>query len=367
VADRLRVGVVGVGWGSLVHVPAFRAVDDFEPVALCSRNADRVREAGARLGIDDTSTDWRRFVERGDLDVVSIATPVALHHPITLATLGTGKHVLCEKPLAPTAAEAAEMVAVAATSHGRAATCFELRWSKDRLAVWEMVRAGYLGIPYVARLHQSAAYWHPSHAPQAPWMYRLEEGGGYLNGLVSHDIDFACTLFGEPVAVCAEVKTTVTPRPMADGSEVDVTADDTVGLLLRIQGDVSVMLTAAVVGVHTSGYRFEACGSDGTIIGTGGRGAVELAAGHVNDERLAEVPLSSREPRSRPELSSRRASAAIRSMALMLEDWSSELRGEEACLPAPTLRDGWRVQAVIDAARSSAAGGGWVQIPPLAG
>ena len=70
----IRVGVVGVGWGALVHVPAFRAVDGFEVAALCSRQPERVASAAERLEIDDTSNDWVSFVQRDDLDLIAIYT-----------------------------------------------------------------------------------------------------------------------------------------------------------------------------------------------------------------------------------------------------------------------------------------------------
>src|SRR5215207_6994892 len=87
----LRVGVIGVGWGSHVQVPGFRAADGYEPVALCARTPERLERVAGKLGIADTSTDWESFVTRDDLDVISVATPTALHHEMTLAALESGK------------------------------------------------------------------------------------------------------------------------------------------------------------------------------------------------------------------------------------------------------------------------------------
>src|ERR1700683_125166 len=98
--DQLRVGIIGVGWGSLVQVPAFRAAGGYEVAALCSRRAERAAEAGARLGIEDASTDWEQFVRRPDLDIISVCTPTDLHREQVLGAIGAGKHVLCEKPVA---------------------------------------------------------------------------------------------------------------------------------------------------------------------------------------------------------------------------------------------------------------------------
>jgi len=354
--------LIGVGWGELVHAPAFRAVDGYDLVALCSRNASRVSAAGERLGITDTSTDWRDFVERDDLDLIVVASPVELHHDMTIAALRAGKHVLCEKPLAISAEQAAAMVRAADESGKATAACFELRWSADRLPVWDLVRGGYLGQPYFSRLVQSAAYWHPSHKPQSAWMYDLSQGGGYLNGLVVHDIDFVCTMLGEPVAVSAEVRTTIPRRAMADGTVVDVTADDTAVLILRLDSGVVAELSASVVGAHTAGWRLEAFGSDGTIVASGGRGpGAQLQVAQAADDGLAPFDGEPREPLSRPDLPNRGSSAMVRAMALMLEDWLPAFSGQPSV--APSFRDGWRAASVIEAARASAAGAGWVDIP----
>ena len=354
----IRVGVVGVGWGALVQVPAFRAVEGFEVRALCSRRAESVARAGERLGIDDVSTDWAAFVARDDLDLISVATPVTLHEEISLATIAAGKHLLCEKPLA-LSGEAGRRIVDAAEKAGTvAATCFELRWNRERHAIWDWVRSGACGEPFHLRVAQSAGYWHPSHAPQSEWMYRKEEGGGYLNGLQSHDIDFALTLLGEPVAVAADVKTTVSRRTLADGREIEVDADDTATVLLRFASGASATLASSVVGAHTQGARFELFGRDGTLVSDGR----EIRAGSADGEGLNALPFSTREPASGADVGTRRSSAMIRAMALMLEDWRPALAGGAPERPVPTLHDGWRVQQVIDGARASAAGAGWVAL-----
>jgi predicted dehydrogenase len=354
----IRVGLIGVGWGALVHAPAFRAVPGFELAALCSRDPRRVAAAGERLGIADLSTDWRAFVQRADLDLISITTPVGLHREMTLAALAAGKHVLCEKPLALGAADARAMLDAAERSDRATATCFETRWSPERLAIWEWVRAGNLGEPFFLRITQSAGYWHPTHAPQSEWMYQRAEGGGYLMGLQSHDIDFACALLGEPEAVAADLRTSVPRRTLADGREIAVDADDTGTLLLRTKNGASVVLSSSVVGAHAAGIGIELFGSEGTLCWNGR----QLLAAHAKDAGLAPLPLSAREPASGADLGQRRSSRLVRAQALMLEDWLPAFRGEPTPRPAPSLRDGWRVARVIDAARASSEGAGWVTL-----
>ena len=359
-SDALRVGIIGTGWGSLVHGPAYQIVDGYDLAAICARNPERLAKAADSLGLQDTATDWEAFVRRDDLDVISIAAPVEMHHPMTLAALAAGKHVLCEKPLALTAAQAEEMVQAAERSGRATATCFELRWAPDRLPIWDLVRSGYVGTPYFSRLVQSASYWHPTHKPQSGWMYDVSQGGGYLAGMLSHDIDWICTMFGEPVEICADVHTTIPRITLADGSEMDVTADDTTTLILRLATGARAEISASVVGAHTAGWRFEAFGADGTISSSGGRRDVDITIAKATDDGLHPWDGTPREPLTRPDLPARGARTMITGMALMLEDWLPAFSGEPT--PAPTFRDGWRAQAVIEAARASSAGAGWVPI-----
>ena len=205
----IRVGIIGVGWGSVVQVPAFRAVAGFEVAALCARRPERAAAAGEKLEVADVTTDWRELVSREDLDLISICTPVDLHCEQALAAIAAGKHVLVEKPVGLDEAQTGAMRDAAADAGVAHAVCFENRWEPARLNVWDLVRSGYLGDAYFAQARSSADFWHPTRATQSEWMYRQDQGGGYLMGLGSHDIDYLCTLFGEPEAVCADVRTTV--------------------------------------------------------------------------------------------------------------------------------------------------------------
>jgi predicted dehydrogenase len=370
--DQLRVGVIGVGWGSMVQVPAFRAAGGYEVAALCSRRAERAAEAGARLGVEDVSTDWERFVRRPDLDVISVCTPTDLHREQVLGAISAGKHVLCEKPVALDSGQAAEMADAADAAGVATAVCFENRWGREKLAVWRQVSQGLLGSPYFARVAIAADYFHPVRPLMSEWMYRLADGGGYLLGMASHDIDYLYCLFGVPEAVCADVRTTIPVRSRADGSAFAADADDTASLLLRWSSGMRALISLTTVGLHTgSRYRFEAFGSEGTaeIDGTVFGGTVR--AGRAGEDGLRELAPGDEavsDPSAIP--ATGRRSAPIRALALMLEQWLPSVRGSAAAGAAgggsglapsvPTLRDGLVVQRVIDAARRSSDGAGWV-------
>src|SRR5690349_2341900 len=113
---KLRVGIVGYGFMGRAHSNAYRQVNKFfdlgvEPAlqAACGRDEAQVRDFAGRWGWQSVETDWRRMVERDDIDAIDIASPNNTHREIALAAAAAGKIVLCEKPLAMNGAEAREM------------------------------------------------------------------------------------------------------------------------------------------------------------------------------------------------------------------------------------------------------------------
>ena len=112
-----------------------------------------------------------------------------------------------------------------------------------------------LGTPYFASVLRTAPYWHPTRPEQSEWMYRQEEGGGYLNGMASHELDYLQTLTGRAVAVAADVRTVVAERPRPDGSVLQVDADDTSSLIMRMESGAVATVSTSVVGLHADSTR----------------------------------------------------------------------------------------------------------------
>jgi predicted dehydrogenase len=126
-----RIGIIGVGFGAQVHAPGFRS-EGWDVAAICSRSRDKVEKAAREAGIPDIHTDPAELIARRDLDAVAITTPPAAHHPLTLAALAAGKHVLCEKPFAMDAGQAAAMRDAAERSGRTAMVAHEFRHTPQR-------------------------------------------------------------------------------------------------------------------------------------------------------------------------------------------------------------------------------------------
>jgi predicted dehydrogenase len=223
-------------------------------------------------------------------------------------------------------------------------------------------RAGVLGTPYFASVVGTAGYWHPSHGLQSEWMYRQDEGGGYLNGMASHELDYIQTLLGRAVEVTADVRTSVGRRERADGSILDVDADDTSVLVLRMESGALVTVATSVVGSHANTAAFEILGSEHVVRAERDEhGGVRFVHAAPSDPAFVPIDATPRALRSGVEWPAGKVSSASRyAMAVMLEEWLPALDGSPSRVA--TVREAWTVQCIIDAARRSSAGDGWVRL-----
>lgn len=225
----LRIGLVGHGFMGRIHSQAWQSVGRAfdlpltpEPTAIAGRDADRVERAARSWGWASTETDWRRLVERDDIDLIDITTPGALHVEIALAALAAGKHVLCEKPLANTLAEAERMTAAAESAARQGIVSmvgFNYRRTPALALARGMVAEGRLGeIRHVRALYLQD--W--INDPDFPLVWRLrkeEAGSGALGDLGAHLIDLAAFLTGQRISgLSALTRTFVDERPLAASS-----------------------------------------------------------------------------------------------------------------------------------------------------
>jgi predicted dehydrogenase len=225
----LGVGMVGYAFMGRAHSQAWRTVDRvFElPVrprlaAICGRDRAAAESAAARLGWAATETDWRALIARDDVQLIDIAAPGSLHAPVAIAALQAGKHVLCEKPLANTLAEAERMAAAADAafpSGARAMVGFNYRRVPALALARRLVEQGRIG----TLRHVRAVYlqdWLVD--PDSPLTWRLQAeraGSGALGDLGAHIVDLARFLTGdEIVGVSAVSATFVGQRPLPGGA-----------------------------------------------------------------------------------------------------------------------------------------------------
>jgi predicted dehydrogenase len=219
----LGVAAIGYAFMGKAHSNAWRNVASFfdvpafEQKVLVGRDAGQVAEAAAKYGWAESATDWRTVLERDDIDIVDICAPGWMHAEIAIAALEAGKHVLVEKPLANTLAEAEAMIG------------FNYRRVPALAVAKELIAEGRLG----TIRHIRAAYlqdWLADEDTPMSWGLRKETAGsGALGDIASHAIDQIQYLTGQTIVEASGVlKTFVTQRPGPSGLE-DVTVDDAAG------------------------------------------------------------------------------------------------------------------------------------------
>jgi predicted dehydrogenase len=252
----LGVGVVGYAFMGAAHAHAWRTAPHMfdlpltpAMVALCGRDAAAVKAAADRQGWASAETDWRELIARPDVDLVDICTPGDLHAEIAIAALDAGKHVLCEKPLANTQAEAEAMTAAAqrAASKGiRSMVGFNYRRVPALALARTLVADGRLG----EIRHVRATYlqdWLTDSAFPLTWRLQRERAGsGALGDLGAHIIDLAQYLTGEPItAVSGSLRTFVGQRPVTGRAAGEpetgpVTVDDAAVFTARLGAGVTL-------------------------------------------------------------------------------------------------------------------------------
>lgn len=205
---RVRVGVINTGWwADAMYLPALVAHPQADVVAVCGRDPAKAQAFAARWHVPHAFTDWRELVDSGLCDAVVVATHTDSHHPIAMRALAAGLHVLCEKPLAVTVAEAQEMADAAAARGLQTLVPFTYRFLPHARYIKQLVDDGYLGTPY----HLNIRYYHAfGRTPGYGWGWDADKvGPGDVANLGAHPIYLALWYFGEVVSVSAELNQTI--------------------------------------------------------------------------------------------------------------------------------------------------------------
>jgi predicted dehydrogenase len=341
---KLRVGVIGTGFGTTVQIPAFRANSRVEVVAVASGQPGKARRVADSLGVPHAFDDYAKLAT-ADLDLVSVSTPTYLHHPMTMAALAAGRHVLCEKPMALSVAQATEMRDAAQRAGVVHAIDHELRFNPNRRKVRRLIAEGFVGQPRHVLLTFAAPQRRDPAMPWT-WWYDAARGGGLLGAVGSHQIDLLRYWLGEIDGVLGTVETFVRERPdPATGGRQAVTADDFSTFALRFASGAVGVVLLSVVTAHLLGYRIEVWGDAGTLVlddrerlwgAPAGKELVELteAETHTPPPGMSYAPLWGL------------------SFIRLVDHLASAILDRAPVAPAATFDDGLAVQRVIDALRA---------------
>lgn len=383
---QLRVGMIGYAFMGAAHSQAWRTVNHAFDLPLsarrsvvCGRDEARVAAAAVTLGWESHATDWREVVSRDDIDLVDICTPGDTHAEIALAALAAGKHVLCEKPLANSVAEAREMAEAAATAQARGVRTmcgFNYRRVPAVALMRRLVAQGRIGTVR----HIRAVYlqdWIVD--PEFPLVWRLRRdmaGSGALGDIGAHIVDLTQYVTGARITgVSALTETFVRERPLpAEAAGLsgvgraesgEVTVDDAALFLARLEGGAIATYEATRFATgRKNGLRVELNGS---------LGSVAFDFERMNELEFYDATVPSTEQGftrilvTEPDHPYMAAWWPAGHPIGYEHSFTHEVRDLIAAIaagedPTPSFADALQVQLVLDAVERSAASSAWVPV-----
>jgi predicted dehydrogenase len=350
---RKNIGIIGVGFGAQVHVPAFRS-EGWDVTAICSRSREKAQKAANEAAIAGVYTEPMDLIKRDDLDAVAIITPPSAHHRLAIAALNAGKHVLCEKPFAIDAKQAAEMLAAAEKSGRTAMIAHEFRHTPQRAYIRQLLADGYIGKFQLCTIELFLDRYVTAQPRALTWNAYNAEGGGLLGALGSHYIDGLRFWFGEIATVTGWLAAF---RPdvvdAATGKIVKAETDDTFSFSTTFRNGGMATMTSSFAVTPTRGARISVMGDRGTLVAEQ-PGPNPLENGVVVASRDG-APLQ--ELKTPAQYTSFADDRDHRLMAfrLLVRDFTRGV--EQGTSPAPNFIDGLCCQQVLDAVRESSASG----------
>jgi predicted dehydrogenase len=383
----LRVAMVGYAFMGAAHSQGWRTAPHMfdlpitpEMALLVGRSPERVAEAAEKLGWASTETDWHRAVERDDVDLIDICTPGDTHAEIAIAALEAGKHVLCEKPLANTVAEAERMAEAAnkARANGvRAMVGFTYRRVPAVALARRLVEQGRIG----EVRHVRAQYLQDWIAdPDAPLSWRLQKeraGSGALGDIGAHAADLAQYVVGDSISdVSGSLTTFVKERPLAAGhsgltftastERGPVTVDDAAAFLARFRGGaVGVFEATRFARGRKNALRLEVNGSRGSLaFDFENMNYLEFFDAEEDPDTAGFHRIMVTEPEHPYVAAWWPAGHGLgyeHGFSHQVVDLVTAIAGDTD--PAPSFADGLQVQRVLAAVETSAESGRWESVP----
>lgn len=337
---RFRVGVIGVGFGQHVHVPAFRQDARADVAIICASTEERAEAVASRLGIRRATGAWQAVCADPAIDIVAISVPAALQPTIVRAAAEAGKHVFCEKPLAvdvPAAVAALDAVSRAKVVH---AIDFEFRVIPAWVRAREICISGVLG-----PLRKVALTWHVEtlayREKRESWKVTAAQGGGALHLFGSHVFDSLAWIFGTPTLESARLGLSPPER-----------GDARVEAWLKLPDGTAASVSIAADAFCGVGHRLEVYGDDGTLL------LDNPTSDYVNGFRLS---VASRKSSRLEEVvapvttgADGRVTAVGTLVSKILDDVERRATGAGAASLSdyPTLQDGLRSLELAEAVRN---------------
>lgn len=257
---RFGYGIIGCGWVSTGHAVGVQSLrdEDVELVAVADSDPARLEAVANRFSVPHRYDDYRALLQRDDVHAVSICLPDYLHHDVAIAAMQAGKHVLCEKPLAMTTAQAHAMMRAATESGVSLSVIFNHRYRPAHRRMHAATQAGAFGRPLIGYVFHSSQVRTNPGIPST-WRKRSDRvGGGVLTMQTVHFLDILMWSIGEPVRSVRSV--------IANLAHPDEQVEDVGAIIVEFESGAIVTVAATNASPMEDLTRMELYGTDGYAV-----------------------------------------------------------------------------------------------------
>ena len=352
-----------------MYLPPLEHYDKVEVVAICGRNRGRAEARAAQWGIPNVFTDYEEMLASGLFEAVIVATGNETHHAITMAALAHDLHVLCEKPLALSYADSAEMRDLANSKNLITLTPFTYRNMPSTRYIKELIDDGFIGKPYHLHMRYYAGYGRDGS--EYNWRFDNDvAGSGALGDIASHFLYLAEWFYGEIEAVCSNLGAFIERPALNPNGEPYEQGDDTAMLMLRFKNGAHGMVHATTLAYENTDFgqqhEMDFHGSGGTlrqIIDWDKR--QQIMGGRDGELTVKELPIPDHIWGDlRREVVTETYKDVFRKEGKMVREFVDAVA--EGRPASPDFADGARIQLVLEAALRSAKTGAWVTVADCA-
>ena len=270
-AKELTIGLIGTGFMGKTHVYGFAIADRvfdlpyrLKLVSVADVSEELAQSAAISLGFESATSNWMDLINDKDLDLISITSPNVFHKEMAIAALNAGKHVYCEKPLAPTLEDSEEMVHAAGQSEGKTQVGFNYLSNPMIVVARDLIKSGELGDIMSFRGIHAEDYMSD---PESSYTWRHDPiGGGVLGDLGSHILATAEFLLGPISEVLGDCVTVIPSRKAENGERREIIVDDISRSYLKFATGVTGSIEASWLATgRKMQHDFEVHGTLGSI------------------------------------------------------------------------------------------------------
>jgi predicted dehydrogenase len=264
----VKIGIAGTSWwADAMYMPALENHPQAQVVAVCGRNRTRARAFAGRWDVPQSYNDYEAMIGSGELDALIVATRNDSHYPITMAAIEAGLHVLCEKPLALTYAQAAEMASLAQSKRVKHMVPFTYRYMPTARFIKELIDDGYIGRPYHLNMRYYTGF---GRTPEYQWRFDISKAGsGALGDIGSHFLYLAYWYYGDIVGVNCQLDHQIAREPLDPHGSPYEQGDDAAIVMLTFANGAQGVIHATTLAYEDTPFgqthHMEFHGSEGTL------------------------------------------------------------------------------------------------------